>query len=121
YAEHSDRKTERRLKGYYEELRSTGAPFAADTSAKYGPMRPEELAWTLLEFKVKSKTSRLMQIADLALWPACKGGYDPTSRAYLALRDAGKLIDAHCTGTNGVQGIKYSCFDLVHQVAEKQK
>jgi len=121
YVEHSDRKTERRLKGYYEELSSKGAPFAADTSAKYMPLKAEDLSATLLEFKVKSKASRLMQIADLALWPACKGGYDRGNRAYVALRDAGKLLDSYCSEENGIQGIKYSCFDLTNRSEEKQK
>jgi hypothetical protein len=121
YVEQSDRKTEGRLKGYYEALRTNGTPFSTDTSAKYGPMAAEELSQALLEFRVKSKASTLMQIADLALWPACKGGYAPENLAFTALRDAGKLIDTHCTADNGVQGIKYSCFDLVHESLKRQE
>jgi hypothetical protein len=121
YVEHSDKKTERRLKRYYDEMRNSGSPFDPDTSAKYRPLAADKLAKSLLEFRVKTKTSRLMQIADLALWPACKGGYEPANRAYLALKEAGKLIDAYCTADNGVQGIKYSCFDVVSAATKKQE
>jgi len=121
HVEQSDRKTEARLKGYYEHLRSKGAPFRQGTSAKYGPLEPADLAQALLEFRIKSKASRLMQVADLALWPVCKGGYVPELKPYVALREAGKLLDLHCTEANGLHGIKYSCFDTETDTVEKQK
>lgn len=121
YTERSDKQTEKRLKGYYDAMRSVGAPFDAATSSRYRPLTAEALASTLIDFEVKTKSSRLMQIADMALWPACKGGYDTTDRAFIALKEAAKLLDAHCTEQNGLQGIKYSCFDARTIEPERQK
>lgn len=111
YVEQSDKENERRLKQYFDSLRSDGLPFKEETSAKYGPLTAKDLKSTLLEFKVKTKGSIPMQIADLALWPVCKGKYQPDNVALIALTNAGKLLDARCTTDNGLLGIKYSCFD----------
>jgi len=116
YVENSDRPTEKRLKGYFDEMRSVGLPFDPSTSSAYAPLKNDDLSACLMEFKVKTKSSKLMQIADVALWPICKGGYDPATLPYVALRDAGKLIDAHCTATNGLLGVKYSCFEAPNVV-----
>ncbi len=111
FVERSDRPTEGQLKQYYEEMRNTGLPFDQSRSAKYSPLGADAMRKTLFEFKVKTKSSLVMQLADLVLWPACKGGYESSYRAYQELVSAGKLIDCHCTAENGLQGIKYFCFD----------
>jgi hypothetical protein len=111
YVEQSDKQTEAMLKGYFDAIRKEGLPFKAETSAKYSPFGQAELASTLLEFAVKGKDSIPMQIADLALWPVCKGRYRPDNIALIKLTESGKLLDAKCTETNGLFGIKYSCFD----------
>lgn len=110
YVERSDKVTEQQLKGYYDEMRNAGQPFSAQTSAKYQPMPAGQLRQTLYDFGVKTKDSQLMQLADLVLWPVCRGGYAPEDRAYLLLQSNGKLLDAHCTQANGLLGIKYFCF-----------
>lgn len=110
FPEMSDIPTERQFKLYYEELRTSGSPFDASRSAKYGPLDAEAMRKTLFEFKVKTKKSLVMQLADLVLWPVCKGGYDPSFAVYRQLVEAGKLLDIHCTEENGLLGIKYSCF-----------
>jgi hypothetical protein len=111
YVEQSDRPNERRLKEYFDKLRAEGLPFKPDTSAKYTPMTADELRATLLEFRVKTKASIATQIADLALWPVCKGKYHPDNIALIALTRAGKLLDAKCIPGSGLLGIKYSCFE----------
>jgi hypothetical protein len=113
YLERTDIPTETRFKQYYEELRKKAAPFDALRSAKYGPLDAASMHKTLFEFKVKTKESLLMQLADLVLWPMCKGGYDQSFRVYRQLAEAGKLMDFHCTAENSLQGIKYSCFPAV--------
>ena len=113
YVERCDPQTERQLKHYYEDLRTVGQPFNPTTSAKYAPLSPEVIRKTLFEYRVKTKASSLMQLADVVLFPTCKGGYEQSYRPYQELRNAGKLIDVHCTDKNGLQGIKYSCFDTV--------
>lgn len=110
YVERSDKVTEKQLKGYYDEMRQTGQPFNVQTSAKYQPMPANQLRQTVYDFGVKTKESQLMQLADLVLWPICRGGYVPDDRVYGLLKSNGKLLDAHCTQANGLQGIKYSCF-----------
>jgi hypothetical protein len=111
YVEQSDKVTERMLKEYFNAMRKDGLPFNPQTSAKYAPFGQAELASTLLEFRVKTKGSIPMQLADLALWPVCKGKYMPDNMALIALTTSGKLLDAQCTPENGLYGIKYSCFD----------
>jgi hypothetical protein len=111
FVEQSDKPNEKRLKGYFNALRQDGAPFNQETSAKYGPLQATELKETLLEFGVKTKASITMQVADLALWPVCHGKYHPDNLSLIALSESGKLLDARCTDTNGLLGIKYSCFE----------
>lgn len=110
YVERSDKATEQQLKSYYEAMREVGAPFSQQTSEKYHPMPVDALRPTLLEFGVKTKESNLMQLADLVLWPICRGGYVPEDRAYQLLQSKQLLLDSHCTQENGLLGIKYFCF-----------
>jgi Protein of unknown function (DUF3800) len=110
YVERRDKVTETQLKGYFDEMRNAGQPFNTETSAKYQPMTADQLRSTLFEFDVRTKESALMQVADLVLWPICRGRYAPDDRAYCLLQSWGKLLDAHCTEANGLLGIKYFCF-----------
>lgn len=112
YVERSSKQEEEALKTYYQQLKTEGAPFSSDTSGKYCPPARGEFAANLYEFATKTKKSRLMQIADLYLWPICQGGYDRNHRAYRALLDAGKIIDTQLPdGEKALLGVKYSCFD----------
>jgi hypothetical protein len=113
YVEKSDKTTDRLLRDYYDELRTTGHPFDVASASKYVPLTPAELRETLYEFKTKDKSSPLMQVADVLLWPMCIGGYDPSNRSYIALKDAGTLIDCKLAPEElPHKGIKYSCWDL---------
>ena len=111
FIERSDKPTERAFKGYFDEARRGGLPFDPGRSLKYAPLTAEDLRATLFEFALRTKKSMLTQVADLVLWPVCIGGYHPDNRNFVELRDAGKLLDAHCTADNGMHGVKYSCFD----------
>lgn len=111
YVERTDRETEAQMKTYFDQLRQGGAPFDASRSAKYNPLGPNVLADTLYEFKVKTKASDLMQLADLCLWPICSVAYNTDNKTFALLKQSGKLMDHHCTPDNGLHGIKYSCFD----------
>ena len=91
----------------------TSTPADADTSAKYSPLAAEMFAGTLYEFQTKNKSSPPMQIADICLWPVCIGGYRSDNKAYVALRDAGSLVDSKLPAEEVAScGIKYSCWDL---------
>jgi hypothetical protein len=111
FVERSDKITERHFKEYFDDLRHTGLPFDAGRMQKYAPLEAAELHRTLYEFGVRTKVSTLMQMADLVLWPVCIAGYRPDNRIYVDFVQWGKLLDAHCSGDNGLQGVKYSCFD----------
>lgn len=112
YVERASASDDRAAKSYYEALRTQGNPFDPETSGRYQPLSVDTYASVLYEFRTKSKQSRIMQIADLYLYPICHGGYDPKHRAFAALREAGKLIDC-CLAAQEIEtvGIKYSCFD----------
>lgn len=101
------------LRSYYDDMKENGLPFSGDGSKGYSPMTSADLKGILYEFQVKTKKSELMQIADLALWPVCQGGYNPEHRSFEALRKHGKLLDAACQSGGDLLGIKYSCFKEV--------
>ncbi len=112
YVEKSDRNTDRQVSDYYDQMRTQGHPFDSGNASKYGPMTQAELANVLYEFKTKEKSSPLIQIADLCLWPMCIGGYNPKNLAYVALKSKGTLIDSNLPAQDIAHaGIKYSCWE----------
>lgn len=114
--ERSSKRDEERLVRYYDDLRAAGPPFDRSSSAGYAPLTATELAETLHEIRFKSKSSPMDQVADLFLWPLALAGYDRDNRAYVALRDAGRLIESRLLESETESaGSKYSCFELVRQ------
>lgn len=104
------------LRGYYDDLRASGMPFAQDTSEKYAPLTPDLLRKTLYEFKLKNKTSPMSQLADLYLWPICMGGYNANNRPYKRLMEDGKLIECRLSPEDWpMLATKYSCFGAVER------
>jgi hypothetical protein len=80
----------------------------------YAPLTAEQLKETLYEFRVKKKTSPIMQLADLFAWPISIGGYHKSNVTYKRLVDDKKLIDCHLPAADiATLGIKYSCWELV--------
>lgn len=122
YVERTSKADDAILRGYYDSLKKTGHSFNQDTASKYNPLESLDYHQTLYDFKTKEKSSKLMQIADLFLWPMCIGGYDEGNRPYSALTAAGKLIDCQLgEELIGEKGIKYSCFDLVKRIPRNEK
>jgi hypothetical protein len=114
--ERSSRADEERLSRYYQDLKTNGPPFEKASSSTYAPLTATEFAETLHEIRFKSKSSPMGQIADLFLWPMAIAGYDANNRAYVALRDAGRLIENRLAEKEcATCGSKYSCFELVQQ------
>lgn len=111
YIEKSDKKTDRTLKGYYDEMRGVGMPFSQETSSKYNPADSRILTETLFEFRPKDKSSPLAQFADLYLWPICMGGYNEQCKPFVSLKDSGRLIDCAVAENEQDCTIKYYCFD----------
>jgi hypothetical protein len=114
--ERSCKADEDRLIRYYNDLKTDGPPFEKSSSASYAPLTAMEFAETLHEIRFKSKSSPMAQVADLLLWPMAIAGYEPSNRAYVALRDAGRLIENRLSADEvEACGSKYSCFELVRQ------
>ena len=113
--ERCSKKDDDKLKRYYQNLKTLGMPFDQKNSSQYYPLTPQDFNNILYEFKPKYKSSPIVQIADLYLWPMAMGGYDKNNKPYNYLLQHKKLIDClyNCDEVSYL-GIKYSCFDLVH-------
>jgi hypothetical protein len=118
YPEDGDPTANAFVRTYYRELLTGGMPFEPGSSAKYRPLSALDFRTTLYGLKFKRKSSALAQIADLYLYPLCRGRYEPAYRPYLVLREQKKTID-DVIPYNLVEqmGLKYSCFEL----ADSQK
>jgi hypothetical protein len=114
YPEKSNGKDEGRLKSYYIDLITKGAPFDAKRSDGYAPLRAHELDETLIELRPKGKSSPAMQVADLYLWPIARQRYGKELPPYNALKQSGRLIESRLRECDiPTLGTKYSCFELV--------
>jgi len=114
YPERCNKTEDALLKGYYTEMRTSGPPFDPAHSAKYQPLSQTSLKSLLYDFKTKHKSSAMIQLADLYLWPMCMGGYDKSNRPYARLLADGKLIEHRLDMADiALIGTKYSCFDDV--------
>lgn len=108
--ERCNEKEDRRLRSYYDALRVNGPPFDAKRSAPYGPLGPDTFSGVLYEFRPKMKSSPMMQLADLALYPIARGKYEPTYKAYMRRDEL--IADCHFSPEElPSRGVKYSCFD----------
>lgn len=111
HVERTDADVDRRIADYFAAMREGGMPFDEGSSDKYAPLGANALRDTLLELRFKGKDSRLMQLADLCLYPLCRRGEYPT---YLRFVEQGKLVDsALALEQQSTLGIKYSCFDPI--------
>lgn len=115
YAERSDRKADNRLNSYFRDLRENGMPFNEGGNSKYHPLSTIDFHKTFKEFRIKYKSSPMIQVADLYLYPMCRNGYE-SYRPFDMLRLNGRLLDCSlATDEVPMLGIKYSCFDLVER------
>jgi hypothetical protein len=112
YYEKAGKTEDRLLQGYFGEVRSTGHPFSPTNAATYNPLEPSDLQKSLRGIERKTKQNPVLQVADLCLYPVCRGKDDPANRAYQLLRERNILVDTQIApGDVGSQGIKYYCFD----------
>lgn len=118
HPERCNKEEDRLLQGYYGELKAGGMPFDKDTSEKYGPLSQAQFRETLYDFKIKHKSSPMVQLADLYLWPICMGGYHASNRPYERLKADGKLIECVLPpDAMSMLGSKYSCFENIERRA----
>lgn len=114
YFEQCGKQEDRALIDYIKTLKTDGLPFAGDTSRKYDGLSAEDFKALILGAPIrKTKSTPMMQIADLYLYPMAKAGYDPTYRPYVELMASKNIIDAQLTDEDRPKlGVKYSCFDF---------
>ncbi len=115
FFEQSGKKEDRLIKQYARILKVDGQPFDAGTSATYGPYAPDDFKAVMLgEPRERTKKDIFTQIADVYLYPMVKRKYDPVYRAWVALYESNRVIDALLDESSiSLRGIKYSCFDEV--------
>lgn len=112
YYERCSPKHDKSIENYFSDMRSNGMPFNVQTSAIYDPFGQDQLRHTLWDCKKKFKSSPLIQIADLYLFPICVAGYDTTYRAYAKLMEKSRVIDCVMDeAERKLLGVKYSCFE----------
>lgn len=112
FVERGDKSADAHIRGYYRSLLDVGMPFNKTRSGSYSPLGPKDFQSCLYGLNFKMKTSPVMQIADLYLYPIARGQYDPTYRPFRSLNDNRKLIDnALCAKDAEILGLKKSCFD----------
>lgn len=115
YCEECNKPEDRLARDYIKSLKTVGLPFNPSTSGKYVPLGSSEFVEILYDFKIKKKSSPMIQLADLYLWPLCMGGYPRENRTYARLLDDEKLIECHIALEDVEKcGTKYSCFELEH-------
>lgn len=118
--EKSDKSADRMIRQYYTEMKTQGMPFSQKTSSGYEPLAADQIQNILYELRFKSKTSPIMQVADLFIYPLCAGAYREYY-PYNKLYENNKIVDTHLTSEQlPKMGVKYSCFELVEE-ARKQK
>lgn len=113
FPEECNKKEDQFIKGYYDLLKSSGMPFSETSSERYGPLQAVDFKSSLYDLKFKKKSSPLIQLADLFLWPMCMGGYDTNNRPYKRLLEDQKLLAVNIGTAEAPYLIetKYSCFD----------
>jgi hypothetical protein len=110
--ERTDKVTDRCMRQYYDALRTSGMPFNPGSMALHQPLGAEVFRERLYEFRTKKKTSPMMQLADLCLYPLCIAGFRTDGRDYQSLKANRKRVnDVLAPGDTSTLGIKYSCFD----------
>jgi hypothetical protein len=88
-------------------------PFDSESMAKYGPLDSKSFTEALKGLEMKAKSSPMLHVADMYLWPMGKAACDPNQRSFVRLRDCGRLVDCQIAeDARSYLGIKYSCFKL---------
>ncbi len=112
--ERSDPATDKKVETYFNDIKNEGMPFHSENMGKYNPLKINDFKETLYDFKLKQKQSIPMQIADLFLYPICRGGYERNYLPHNLLEQKQKLINQNVDDSRIQEmGIKYSCFESI--------
>ncbi|OEE69236.1 DUF3800 domain-containing protein [Enterovibrio norvegicus] len=117
YVEKTGPKEDRKIQNYHDNLLTQGMEFDVGRSSTYSPIGGDEIS-AIVSKKVKfqTKDSRLMQIADLVLYPLIKAGYNPEYPPYKLLMQNKKVVDCVVEDISSM-GVKYYCFPPERQKA----
>lgn len=111
FYEEAGRVEDKKLKSYFNEIRSNGLPFNQSTSQKYNPCTTEVLSKILSGIEGKKKANPVMQIADYCLHPIADVKLHPTNRAYHAFKASNLIVDCIINPEEiGEIGVKYYCY-----------
>lgn len=112
YFERSNKQDDRRIKSYYSDLKISGMPFSSETSSTYAPLKQNDFSNYLYDIKDKAKSSPMIQLADLYLWPISKCTIDQEYLPYLKLIERKRLIESYIPRADWpILGSKYSCYN----------
>lgn len=115
FFEGAGEREDKAIRECHSALIATGMPFDGKNSADYDVLTAEQFKeFVFADPQERTKKTRLIQLADLFLYPMAKAGYDTDYGPYQRLIEAGKVI--HCLEEPNVRnklGVKYSCFDKI--------
>lgn len=100
------------VKVYFANLKENGLAFDGANSAKYEPLTKEQFANTLGTIEYKTKTSRMLQIADSYIYAIARQKYDRGFGVFRHLRDTRRIINFALEDAERIKamGIKYYCY-----------
>lgn len=111
YYEEVGKVEDRKVKSYFNEIRSNGLPFSQNTSQKYNPCTNTTLSNVLSGIEGKKKNNPVMQIADYCLHPIADVKIHPQNRAYQAFLNSNLIVDSKLNNQEMMEfGIKYYCY-----------
>lgn len=110
YVEKTGKKEDKLIQSYHERIRTEGMEFDPKNSSIYSPINNEEISNFLLKnVEFGTKDNRMLQLADLVLYPLIKGYFDKKYPPYQALLKNNKIIDCLVQDPKK-EGVKYYCF-----------
>lgn len=111
YFEEIGGKENKKIKEYYEELKTNGVPFSSSTSSQYNPLSAKDFSNILAGIEYKQKNNLILQLADFCLHPIADVKKHPTNRAYQAFKNGNIIVDNQLSPNLITEmGIKYYCY-----------
>lgn len=111
YFEEIGKKENKKIKEYYEELKTNGVPFSPSSSSQYNPLLAQDFSNILAGIEYKQKSNLILQLADFCLHPIADVKKHPTNRAYQAFKDGNIIVDNQLSASLiSEMGIKYYCY-----------
>ena len=107
--EKSGKKEDKKIVGYFKDLKEKGTNFSVKNSNKYKPLVEINYDNYLGNIWSDGKRNELLNLADLVLHPVVSSTMGKDNRAYNTFVENKMLIDYKSEDNN--VAVKYSCFD----------